>query len=79
MTMLVKEEEVATTLTPASTEVISQPVLQQETISIKSAYLAGYFFTRSFIHLDKHLVSLVVFLRLVIWYVIHVPYAISQS
>ena len=48
MTMLVKEEEVATSLAPASAEVISQPVLQQETISIKSAYFVGYFFEHFF-------------------------------
>ena len=47
MTMLVKEE-VATSLAPASAEVISQPVLQQETISIKSAYFVGYFFEHFF-------------------------------
>ena len=43
MTMLVKEEEVATSLTPATAEVISQPVLQQETISIKSVYFRWIF------------------------------------
>ena len=37
MTMLVKEEEVATSLAPSS-EVVSQSVLRQETISIKSTY-----------------------------------------
>ena len=41
MTMLMKEEEVATSLAPTS-EVISQPLMQQETISIKSNYDSYY-------------------------------------
>ena len=80
MTMLVKEEEVATSLAPASTtEVISQPVMQQETISIKSAYFVGYFFEHFyFIFFDQHSIDLVAFHCLVVWYVINIPVAINQ-
>ena len=76
MTMLVKEEEVATSLAPASAEVISQPVLQQETISIKSAYFVGYFFEHFFF--GQHSIDLVAFHCLVVWYVINIPLAINQ-